>query len=137
MSFIFLRKIGVGELYQKRRVIVGLHLVVSFRTANHTFVGYNEAFFGVGGHGDGTHETAASRSSVTGVYVKVTGIKAKGTMVSGAVSQGRNLSLAVAADKSAVIFCKGLVFHTDKSKTNVKILKMGFYFSLEYSIIHP
>ena len=71
-----------------------------------TAMDYNVSFAGVGLGADGLQQAAAFIGAVAGVDVHVDRPQAEGAMVTGGIAQGLDLSAAMGADKSAVVFCK-------------------------------
>ena len=114
VSYLILIKTR-GEPDEKVVVVglISLHsrLVAHHRAAFFATVKDNEALFGVGKGLNGAKNSQAIVCSVPGIYVNMKRAKAEGAVVARGVSQGSDLSSAIYADKSLVVFCKTLVFH--------------------------
>ena len=88
-------------------------------TAFLTLMQNHVALFGIGLYADRLHLPSALVGAIARVDVHVERPKAKGTMVSGGVAQGKHFLAAMGAHESVVVFCKSFLFHF--------ILPMGIF----------
>jgi hypothetical protein len=84
-----------------RRLVSGA--VAVYLSATGALMDDHVSFFGIGLNANGLHQSHALAGAVSGIYINVYRPKAKGAVVSGAVSQGLHVLTAMGAGKAAIV----------------------------------